>query len=342
MKKVAHADKIIIIVGPTASGKSDLAIRIAKKIGGEIISADSRQIYIGMDVGTGKVLRDKTLPVPNAKIKAQNAKLSNPFYSEGILHHLLDVASPKTDFSAGKFKKLASKKIKEIVARGKTPIIAGGTGFWIDALLYNWPIPGTKLDKKLRLQLEKQTVKKLFAKLKKLDPARAITIDPYNKRRLIRALEIIMTTGKKVPQFNLRAFYSKNGRQYMQIGSKELEIKIIALNPPLKKREQKIYKRLGERLKSGMAKEIKKLHQSRVSWKRLDNFGLEYRFVSRYLRGLITYDEMVGQTYRAIRKYAIRQMRWFKRNKNIHWLVPPLKMNASFIAKIMSLILKPA
>lgn len=157
MKKIKNVDKIIVVVGPTASGKSDLAIAIAlrlpsmqlrtsrsgqaKKIGGEIISADSRQVYRGMDIGTGKITKKEMRGVP---------------------HHLLNVVSPKTEFNVAKFKKIAIKKIKEIVGRGKTPIIVGGTGFWIDALIYDWPIPEVKADKKLRLRLEKKTIEKPF------------------------------------------------------------------------------------------------------------------------------------------------------------------------------------
>ncbi|MDP3954180.1 MAG: tRNA (adenosine(37)-N6)-dimethylallyltransferase MiaA [bacterium] len=305
MKNKAYTDNIIVIVGPTASGKSDLGVKIAQKINGEIISADSRQVYRGMDIGTGKITKKEMSNIP---------------------HHLLDVVLPNTDFSAGKFKKLASKKIAEIIKRKKTPMVVGGTGFWIDSLIYNWPLPEAKSDKKLRSQLEKQTAKQLFTRLKKLDPERAQIIEPGNKRRLIRALEIVLITGKKVPQFNLQASYSKSGKKYMEIGSNKLEIKIIGLNPPKKILEQKIYKRLIQRLDSGMIREIKNLKKSGVSWKRLDDFGLEYRFVSRYLRGLITYDEMVEQTYGAIRKYSIRQMRWLKRNKSIRWFADAKKV----------------
>lgn len=283
--------KIIVIVGPTASGKSDLAVKIAKKIGGEIISADSRQVYRGMDIGTGKITRKEMRGVP---------------------HHLLDVASPKRDFNVSHFKELAEKKIREIIARGHVPIIVGGTGFWIDALIYDFNLPEVGPDKKLRAKLEKQSVEKLFSRLKKLDPERAKTIEPKNKRRLIRALEIVLLSKKPVPKLGKRAKYNAL---------------FIGIRKDKKELEDRIYKRLLARLKQGMIGEVKKLRNppagGGVSWKRLDDFGLEYRFISRYLRGRLSYGEMVVQLFSAIKKYAKRQMTWFKRNKKIKWVENP-------------------
>lgn len=292
----SQPEKVIVIVGPTASGKSDLAVKIAKRINGEIISADSRQVYRGMDIGTGKITKKEM---------------------RGIPHHLLDVVSPGADFSVSRFKKLATKKIKEITGRGHVPIIVGGTGFWIDALIYDWPIPEVGPNRALRARLEKQTAAQLFAKLTKLDPVRATDIDRYNKRRLVRALEIIAATGKPTPGFNIAYPHGRN-KKY-KIGGKGYRVLFLGVKLPQKELERRIYTRLIRRLKNGMVREIKKLHSSGVSWKRLDDFGLEYRYISRYLRGLISYDEMVEQLYRAIKNYAKRQMRWFKRNPQIKW-----------------------
>jgi tRNA dimethylallyltransferase len=290
--------KIIVIVGPNASGKSDLALKIAKKVNGEIISADSRQVYRGMDIGTGKITRKEMLGVP---------------------HHLLDIASPKSDFNVSHFKKSAQKKIVEITKRGKVPIIVGGTGFWIDALIYDWPIPEVGPNRALRARLEKLTAMQLFARLQKIDTGHAKNIDHHNKRRLIRALEIAATTGKPVPEFNFAYKYNHVNKQH-EIGGQEYGFLVLGLKLPQKELVRKIHSRLLKWLKTGMLKEIKKLHRSGVSWKRLDSFGLEYRYGSRYLHNLISYDEMVDQTYRAIRKYAKRQMTWFKRNPQIHWI----------------------
>jgi tRNA dimethylallyltransferase len=286
--------KIIIILGPTASGKSDLGVEIALRlargkpqVGGEIISADSRQVYRGMDIGTGKITRKEM---------------------RGIPHHLLDVASPRSDFNVSHFKKLAEKKIKEIIARDNVPIIVGGTGFWIDALIYDFNLPEIRPDKKLRAKLEKIPVEKLFEKLRKLDPERAKNIDSKNPRRLIRALEIVLLSKCQIPKLKRESKYDT-----LFIGIKKDKVEL----------EKKIYKRLIKRLDDGMIEEVKKLHNppigGGVSWKRLDSFGLEYRYISRYLCGLLSRDEMIVQLFSAIKKYAKRQMVWFKRNKKIKW-----------------------
>lgn len=276
--------KIIVVAGPNASGKSDLGVQIAKKIGGEVISADSRQVYRGMDIGTGKTTKKEMAGIP---------------------HHLLSITSPKRGFNISHFKKLAEKKIKEIIARGHVPVIVGGTGFWTDTLVYDFNLPEVRPDKKLRAELEKQSVEKLFSRLKKLDPERADSIDRKNKRRLVRALEIVLLSKKPVPKL-------KKAPKYDTL--------FIGIKKDKKELESRIYKRLLKRLDRGMIEEVKKLHKSGVSWKRLDDFGLEYRFISRYLRGRLTYDEMVTQLFSAIKKYAKRQMTWFKRNKSINWV----------------------
>ena len=167
--------KILVIVGPTASGKSDMALKIARKFNGEIISADSRQVYRGMDIGTGKVSKKEQRFVP---------------------HHLIDVASPKKQFTADDFKKLGQKAIKEILAKNKMPLIVGGTGFYIDVLIGKISVAEVPPNPKLRKRFGKLSAEHLFEMLRKLDPERAKTIDPKNKLRLIRALEIVMTTGK--------------------------------------------------------------------------------------------------------------------------------------------------
>jgi len=292
--------KIIVIVGPTASGKSDLGVELALKHGGEVISADSRQVYKGMDIGSGKITKSEM---------------------KGVPHHLLDVVQPKTDYNVSKFKHDASKKISEIVKRGKLPIIVGGTAFWIDAVVYGMDLPEVKPNSKLRAKLERERPSELFEKLKKLDPQRALTIEPKNKRRLVRALEIVMLTNKPVPKHPIPN--SNGGR-----GAKDspYDVKWFGIKIPQDRLERRIKKRLIERLDEGMVKEIKKLHKpasaggSGVSWRRLDDFGLEYRYVSRMLRGIINYAEMIRQLETAIIKYSKRQMTWWKRNKDIEWI----------------------
>ncbi|MCL5733853.1 MAG: tRNA (adenosine(37)-N6)-dimethylallyltransferase MiaA [Patescibacteria group bacterium] len=278
--------KIIVILGPTASGKSDLAVEIAKKISGEIISADSRQIYKGMNIGAGKITKKEM---------------------RGIPHYLLDVASPKRrrPFTASDYRTLAKKAVKKIITKGKTPIICGGTGFYIDSLIYDYQFPKVLPDKKLRMKLEKESAADLFKKLERLDPQRAKNIDRFNKRRLIRALEIIITTKKPVPPIQKSSPYD-----IIKIGIKREPRKLKNL----------ISLRLEKRLKAGMINEIKKLHRQGVSWQKLDDFGLEYRFISRYLRGLISKKEMIERLEKEIAAYAKRQMTWFRRDKNIQWV----------------------
>lgn len=280
--KSKYLPKILVIVGPTASGKSDLGIFLGQKFNGEIISADSRQVYRGMDIGTGKVSKEE---------------------QQLIKHHLLDIANPKKVFSVSDFKKLGSKAIDKILKLNKTPIIVGGTGFYIDTLIYDLDLPKVSPNKKLRAKLEKQTAKKLFTILQKKDPNRAKNIDKHNKRRLIRALEIIEATGKIIPKL-----HKKNRYNVLWLG----------LNP--KNLEKKVKLRLDRRLKQGMIKEVKNLFNSGVSRKRLYDFGLEYRWVGEYLAGKIGYDVMKEGLYGAIVKYSKRQMTWFKRNKDIHWV----------------------
>lgn len=280
-------NKIIIVLGPTASGKSDLAVRLAKKFNGEVISADSRQVYKGMNIGTGKITKKEMLGIP---------------------HHLLDIASPKTKFDVVKYKKLANKAIENIFKKGKLPIVCGGTGFYIQAIVDNVIFPEVKANPELRKKLEKQPIEKLLQTLKKLDIARFKTVDQENKRRIIRAIEISKAIGK-VPKLKSDPKYNA-----LQIG--------IGIDKETLKKN--IEKRLGKRLRQGMIAEVKKLHNppvgGGVSWKKLIEFGLEYRFVALYLQGKITKQELANQLESAIWQYAKRQITWFKRDKRINWI----------------------
>jgi tRNA dimethylallyltransferase len=277
--------KVIVILGPTASGKSDLAVALAKKLNGEVVSADSRQVYRGLDIGSGKITRREM---------------------RGVRHHLLNVASPGGLFTVARYRTLARHAVSDILKRGKLPIIAGGTGLYIDSLLYDTPLPEVAPNKKLRTQLEKKTVAQLYVRLKKLDPRRAGNIENKNKRRLVRAMEIILSTGKPVPELSER----KPVYEAVKIG--------IVLKPAdLKKR---IHARLLRRLKQGMLKEVQRLRKSGLSWKRLDDLGLEYRYVSRFLRGLISRGEMIAAIEKESWAYARRQMTWWRKDKDIRWV----------------------
>ncbi|MFC1598998.1 tRNA (adenosine(37)-N6)-dimethylallyltransferase MiaA [Patescibacteria group bacterium] len=274
--------KILVILGPTSSGKTSLSIKLAKDFNGEVISADSRQVYKGMTIGSGKVTKTEM---------------------QGVKHYLLDVVSPKTRFTVAQFIKKADKAINEIEKKGKLPIIAGGTMFWVDALLYGLP-EGVKPDYVLRKKLDKLSTEKLLIKLKKLDPQRAKSVDPHNKRRIIRALEIVMISGKPVPKYKKIKKYDS-----FKIGIKRDKQEL----------NNRIHIRLLARMRQGMVAEVKKLHEQGVSWQRLDDFGLEYRWLSRYLRGLITKEEMLERIEFDSIHYAKRQMTWFSKDKEIYW-----------------------
>ena len=232
--------KIIVILGQTATGKSNLAVKIAKKISGEIISADSRQVYKGLNIGTGKITKGEMKSVP---------------------HHLLDVANPKRKFTVSEYKKLVEEKIKEIIFRDKVPIICGGTGFYLDAITKGVIFPEVPPNNKLRKTLEKKTALALFKMLIKLDINRAKSIDKYNKVRLIRAIEIVKALGKvpriteKIPPY-----------EFVKIG----------LYLPSNILKKKIETRVAGMFQKGLLKEIKKLKKGRVFNKRLKELGFEY------------------------------------------------------------------
>jgi len=278
-------NKLLVILGPTASGKTDLSIKLAKKYNGEIVSADSRQVYKGLDIGSAKITKKEM---------------------HGIPHHLLDVANPKRKFTVAQYQKLALKAVKKIHKKKKLPILVGGTGFYIQSITDGILIPEVKPNWKLRRKLEKISTKKLFEKLEKLDPERAKNIDPKNPRRLIRALEIILSTNKPVPKIKFQ-----NNFDVLKIG-------VLKTMNELK---QNIKLRIKKRLKKNeLIKEVKKLHKSGLSWKRLEEFGLEYRFVAQYLQNKISKKNMIEKIQKESEHFAKRQMTWFKRDKKIIWI----------------------
>jgi len=278
--------KIIVILGPTASGKSDLAIKLVQKFNGEIISADSRQIYRGMDLGTGKV----------TEVEQKLAK-----------HWMIDIANPKINYNVAKFKKKAEKIIADILKREKVPIICGGTGFWISAIVDNKIFPEVKPNQKLRRKLQDLSADNLYRKLLKLDSERTKNIDKNNKVRLIRAIEICKTIGKVPSVKNTH----NNKYQFLQIG----------FDIPKEKLHLNIKKRLSKRFKLGMIKEVEGLHKKNgMSWKRLEMFGLEYRYISQFLQNKISKKEMQEKLFQESKNYAKRQMTWFRKDKRIIWL----------------------
>lgn len=284
---VRDKPKIIVILGPTSSGKSDVAISLARKFDGEVISADSRQVYRGLDIGTGKTLSHE---------------------QKGIKHHLIDNISPGTDYNAARFKKDADKIIISILQRKKLPIICGGTGFWIKSVVDNVSYPEVKPNSELRNKLRNKSAEKLFETLKKLDPERAKNIDAKNKVRLIRAIEICKSVGK-VP--NVQAS-PDNKYDFLQIG----------ISLPKEKLHENIKKRLRKRFDQGMVEEVERLHsKEKLSWKKIESFGLGYFWIPKYLRGVLKdEDELFEKIFHAEKNYAKKQMTWFKKDGRIKWM----------------------
>lgn len=302
-KKTATKPKVLAIVGPNACGKSDLAVELAHKFNGEVISADSRQVYRGLDLASGKV--------PGRwKIRGFNR-----FYEyQGIPHHLVDIVSPRKSFTVQQFKKKAQRAIGDIVKRGKLPIIAGGTGFYVDALLYDFQIPEAPPNRQLRKELETLSTEQLMHRLRALDPNRAKNIDPHNRRRVIRSIEIVVSLHSPVPQVNLFE-HKKSPYKILKIG----------LNLSDDELKRRIKGRLERRLKDGMIEEVKRTHLLGVSWKRLQIMGLEFNHIIQYIKGEISKEEMVSLIETKDSQFARKQMAWFRRDKNTIWIDVPAK-----------------
>jgi tRNA dimethylallyltransferase len=277
--------KVLVIVGPTASGKTALGIELAKQLKGEIISADSRQVYRGLDLGTGKVTEEEMAGIP---------------------HHLLDIKEPSESYTASEFSEDGRRVISEIVERKHLPIIVGGTFFYIDALLGKFTLPNTPPNPLLRAELEKRTPPELYTLLKEKDPRYADIVDKENPRRLIRAIEIIEALGH-IPSTTSKPLY-----ETLTLGI-QLEKEVL---------KERIEKRLRTRLQAGMIEEVQNLLKEGVSYERLQDLGIEYRYISRYLHSTISYDEMVEEIKTKSWQYAKRQMTWLKRDETIVWVDP--------------------
>lgn len=312
--RLPHKPKLLVIVGPTASGKSELAVRLAKKLNGEIISADSRQIYKGLDVGTAKV--DGRWLVVSGKKK---------FIYRDIPHHCIDFVSPRKAYTVADYQRCAASAITDITRRGKLPILAGGTGFWIDAVVYDIKIPPVPPNPRLRKKLEKKSIKELFRLLTKLDPRRAKTIEQKNPRRLIRAIEIAQTLGATPP-------LTKHGR---------CETFWIGIRPPPQELKKRITERTDAMIQGGLLAETRKLLSRRIPKKRIREFGFEYRLALAALEEKITRADLRLELVRQTMRYAKRQITWFKRNRAIHWIESPQQIKAKLPLKKLSFDLNP-
>ncbi|MFA6552348.1 MAG: tRNA (adenosine(37)-N6)-dimethylallyltransferase MiaA [Candidatus Paceibacterota bacterium] len=295
-KKVYRVNNsIIVILGPTASGKSDLAVKLAKKHDGEIISADSRQVYKGLNIGTGKITKKEMRGVP---------------------HHLLDVADPKKRFTVAEYQKLAREKISEIFSRNHLPIICGGTGFYIQSIVDGTVLPDVPPNEKLREKLNKKTAGQLFQMLQTLDPVRAKNIDSKNPRRLVRAIEIAKDAEQTRKKRGTNAENFQHNSASVPHSSALLQIGIKTDNQILR---EKILIRLIARIKRGMIAEAKKLHKNGLSWKRMEELGLEYRYLARYLQNKITREQMIERLSSEIWQYVRRQKTWWRGDARIKW-----------------------
>ncbi len=294
---------LIVIVGPTASGKSELAVRLARKFNGEIVSADSRQIYRGLNIGSGKV-RGRWRTTRSTKQEAGSKKT---FQYKGVAHHCIDFVPPRRTFTVAEFKPSAEAAIHDITRRGRIPILVGGTGFWIDAVAYDFKLPAIPPNPALRRRLAGKPAGELLTMLQRLDPQRARTIEQKNPRRLIRAIEIARALGE-VPELKKRSPY-----RILWIG--------VAL--PIQTLKRRIRKRLLKRIRQGMVAEAKRLRSLGLPWKRFYELGLEYRFLADYLRQKITMPRLIAGLEAAIGRYARRQMAWFRRNPEIRWVSSP-------------------
>lgn len=287
-------NRVVCIVGPTASGKTALSIELAKKLGGEIVSCDSMQIYRGMDIGTAK-------PTPDEM--------------QGIVHHMLSVIEPSENYSAARYVEDAGKTVDDILARGKLPIIVGGTGLYVDSLVRGTQFAEFREDKKLRDELfalyEKNGAGYMHEMLSQVDPERAVQIHENNVKRVIRALEVYNATGKTITEHDEKT--KKDPPKY--------DACYIGL---MFEDRERLYERINLRvdmmIEAGLLDEVKQLLSSGVPTSATSMQAIGYKELAEYFGGTCTLREAADNIKQASRRYAKRQMTWFRRNKDIKWL----------------------
>ena len=286
--------KVVVICGPTASGKTALSIELAKRINGEIISSDSMQIYKDMDIGTAKPTKEEM---------------------QGIKHYLVDFVEPNKRYSVADFKKDAEKAIEEILKNGKVPIIVGGTGLYVDSLIYGIEYQDIKFDEQYRKELENRVeqegLESLYNEAQKIDPQAMEKISLNDQKRILRVLEIYKATGKNKTEQEAES--RKNGVKY--------DYKVFAINMDREKLYERINKRVDIMIEQGLIQEVQDL------LKKYDEFptamqGLGYKEVVEYLQGNISKEEMIEKIKMETRRYAKRQITWFKKNKQTIWIGP--------------------
>lgn len=281
--------KLVAVVGPTASGKTSLGISLAKEFGGEIISADSRQIYRGMDIGTAK---------------------ASPAMRAEIPHHLVDIRNPDEEYTVADFKRDADEVIRAIAAKGKLPIMVGGTGLYVKAVVENLDIPKIAADPALRASIEKEIetegLEAVFAKLVALDPEAAYVVDPKNPRRVVRALEVAITTGEP-----FTAQRKKNDPLYQALE--------IGIDPGAEILRERINQRIDQMMRDGLTDEVKKLLKE-YGQKTIAFDAIGYREIIAFLDGTQTLEEAVAAMKMNTWHFAKRQMTWFKKDTAIRWV----------------------
>jgi len=301
-KAMAGEAKIIVLLGPTASGKTDLGIVLAKKYNGEIVSADSRQVYKHMDIGTGKPVGE--WKHPSSILPSER---EGQYVVEGVAHHVMDIIEPDEDFTLAHFKKMAEEKIEDILARGKLPIIVGGTGLYIWSIVDNLDMPAVVPDLELRAELEKKSLDEQVQILTDKDPETAKKIDLKNPRRVIRALEVVILTGKS---FVKQQTKSKPKYDCLQIG--------------IERDREDLYFRINKRVDTqhvrGLLSEVESLVKQKYDWQLPSMTGIGYKQMGYYLRGEMNLEEATEILKRDTRHYAKRQLTWFKKDKRINWI----------------------
>lgn len=279
--------KLVVIAGPTASGKSSLGISLAQEFHGEIVSADSRQVYRGLDLGSAKVTSEEQAMVP---------------------HHLLDVADPAEIYTVARFQQEAIAAIETILARAHQPFLVGGSPHYIQTVVDHLDIPSVPPQPELRSELETRPLDDLLLQLEQLDPRSAASIDRQNPRRVIRALEVCLVTGRPFSE-------------QRKVATPLYNCLMIAPDWPRSELYARIDARVDERMHLGMVEEVRHLLANGLSHERLEALGLEYRFISRFLRGeFISEAAMVERLKFAIHDFTRRQLTWFRKDQRIIWI----------------------
>ena len=284
---------LIIIAGPTAVGKTALSVALAKRIGGEIVSADSMQVYRGMDIGTAKVTKEETCGVP---------------------HHLIDVLDPKDPFNVMTFRSMVKDAIRGIASRGSVPVLVGGTGFYIQSVLYDVQFEEDASSEELRKELEQEAdvlgAEKMHERLRALDPDAAEAIHPNNIKRVVRALEYCLSTGLKISVHNREQRERTSPYSFL----------FYVLTMDRAALYQRIDLRVDQMMEQGLLAEVKRLRDEGVTSDMVSMQGLGYRQIFDYLEGIATLDEAVERIKRETRHFAKRQLTWFRREPDARWI----------------------